>query len=524
MSLLYRALKKAEDKVKRPDPEPGPDIAPQPPVEEAGDKPRRNRLSRNGLLGLLVLLSVASVGGALYLPEIGDLLVPRAMPPPAPPVASAPAGPTAEEQAAEARRLAEEQRLAEAARLAEETRIAEEARLAEEARIAEEARLAEETRLAEEAEFAEEIRAAAERRIVEEQRRLDEFEATARAELALITRAVEEARREREALGIAQRLAHEQAAANAAEARNIEEQARETLTALRDEIAKRQAALSQMPSTPTAASASAAASGPEAVPQATPEPTAATATPVISPGGTVDVGALVTLQAGEPVPVAPAGPINIEREGSRAQGVLAGLITVIDESDYFRDRYNVAERSLNGGQARSALAIYDELLGRQPRDRVALLGRATALHQLNKTGDAIRAYETVLRIHPDELSALTNLLGLIGQQSPKIALQQLGRLYASHPSFGSVAAQMAMLYVRIGDNANAIRLMSEAAALTSDNPVYQINLAIMHDRAGDNEAAMNAYERALLIASGGAAGLPLSSDAIRERLRYLRAN
>ena len=524
MSLLYRALKKAEDKVKRPDPEPGPDIAPQPPVEEAGDKPRRNRLSRNGLLGLLVLLSVASVGGALYLPEIGDLLVPRAMPPPAPPVATAPVGPTAEEQAAEARRLAEEQRLAEADPLAEETRIAEEARLAEEARIAEEARLAEETRIAEEAEFAEEIRAAAERRIAEEQRRLDEFEATARAELALITRAVEEARREREALGIAQRLAREQAAANAAEARIIEEQARETLTALRDEIAKRQAALNQVPSPPAAASASAAASGPEAVPQAAPEPTAAKAAPVISPGGTVDVGALVTLQAGEPVPVAPAGPINIERESGRAQGVLAGLITIIDESDYFRDRYNVAERSLNGGQARSALAIYDELLGRQPRDRVALLGRATALHQLNKTGDAIRAYETVLRIHPDELSALTNLLGLIGQQSPKIALQQLGRLYASHPSFGSVAAQMAMLYVRIGDNANAIRLMSEAAALTSDNPVYQINLAILHDRAGDNEAAMNAYERALLIASGGAAGLPLSSDAIRERLRYLRAN
>ncbi|MCH7937804.1 MAG: hypothetical protein IH994_12060, partial [Proteobacteria bacterium] len=98
-------------------------------------------------------------------------------------------------------------------------------------------------------------------------------EATARAELALITRAVEEARREREALGIAQRLAHEQAASNAAEARNIEEQARETLTALRDEIAKRQAALNQVPSPPAAASASAAASGPEAVPQAAPEPT-----------------------------------------------------------------------------------------------------------------------------------------------------------------------------------------------------------------------------------------------------------
>ena len=147
-----------------------------------------------------------------------------------------------------------------------------------------------------------------------------------------------------------------------------------------------------------------------------------------------------------------------------------------------------------------------------------------SLHQLNRPDNAIHAYETMLRNHPDELTALTNLLGLIGQQTPKSALQQLGRLYRSHPSFGAVAAQMAMLHLRLGDKYNAIRFMSEAAALTPDNPVYQINLAIMHDRVGDLEAAVTAYERALKIASGNSNVLPLSSDAIRERLRYLRAN
>ena len=81
-----------------------------------------------------------------------------------------------------------------------------------------------------------------------------------------------------------------------------------------------------------------------------------------------------------------------------------------------------------------------------------------------------------------------------------------------------------MIHVKRGDNANAIRLMSEAVALTPANPAYQINLAIMHDRAGDTRAAMIAYERALLVASGSAAALPLSIDAIRDRLRYLRAN
>ena len=170
------------------------------------------------------------------------------------------------------------------------------------------------------------------------------------------------------------------------------------------------------------------------------------------------------------------------------------------------------------------MSIYDELLERQPRDRVALLGRATALHQMNQSGEAIRAYETVLRYHADDLGALTNLLGLIGQQTPRSALKQLGRLYKSNPSFGAVAAHMAMIHLQLGDGANAIRLMSEAAALAPANPVYRINLAIMHDRAGDGRAAVSAYERALLAAAGSAEALPLSMDAIRERLRYLRAN
>ncbi|MFP6729572.1 MAG: tetratricopeptide repeat protein [Alphaproteobacteria bacterium] len=199
------------------------------------------------------------------------------------------------------------------------------------------------------------------------------------------------------------------------------------------------------------------------------------------------------------------------------------MITVIDESDNFRDRYEAARRSLNAGAARSALSIYEELLGRQPSDRTALLGRATALHQLNRSGDAIHAYESVLRHHPDEFAALTNLLGLVGQQTPKSALQQLRRLYASNPSFGAVAAQMAMIHLNQGDSANAIRLMTEAAALALDNPVYQINLAIMHDQAGDVSSAVDAYEYALLVAAGSAEVLPLSLDAIRERLRYLGA-
>lgn len=237
------------------------------------------------------------------------------------------------------------------------------------------------------------------------------------------------------------------------------------------------------------------------------------------------VDEIITLQAGADVPAAPSDDILIERAPETANTALEGMITVIDESDYFRDRYAAAKRSRDGGAARSALAIYDELLARQPTDQVALLGRALALHRLGRGGDAVKAYETVLQRFPDELAALTNMLGLIGRQSPVKALSQLGRIYRINPSLAPVAAQMAMIHAQLGDSANAIRFMNEAAIIEPRNAGFQVNLAIMNDRAGNRDAAIGAYEQALAAAAAGnAQALPLSANAIRERLKYLRAN
>ena len=74
----------------------------------------------------------------------------------------------------------------------------------------------------------------------------------------------------------------------------------------------------------------------------------------------------MTRQAGDQGPAAPDEPILIERAPESDAGTVAGMITVIDESDYFRDRYAAARRALAAGAVRSALAIYDELLARQP--------------------------------------------------------------------------------------------------------------------------------------------------------------
>ncbi|MCH7932138.1 MAG: tetratricopeptide repeat protein, partial [Proteobacteria bacterium] len=223
-------------------------------------------------------------------------------------------------------------------------------------------------------------------------------------------------------------------------------------------------------------------------------------------------------------PKAGREPIRIERSQGRPSSDVSRMVTVVNESDYIRDRYAAARRALGAGQTEGALKIYEDLLGRYPNNRLALLGKANALHRLGRVGDAIRVYEETLSRYPDEMAALTNLLGLIGRQSPQNALGRLRRLYRVNPGFGPVAAQMALIHAQLGDHGNALRYMKEALALEPRNPVYQVNVAIMSDRAGDKREAVRAYERTLELIAADTTALPISPPAIRDRLRYLRAN
>ncbi len=82
-----------------------------------------------------------------------------------------------------------------------------------------------------------------------------------------------------------------------------------------------------------------------------------------------------------------------------------------------------------------------------------------------------------------------------------------------------------MIHARLGDSANALRFMAEAAAIEPRNASFQINLAIMNDHAGNRDGAIRAYEQALAAAAASSGqALPLTADAIRERLKYLRSN
>ena len=164
-------------------------------------------------------------------------------------------------------------------------------------------------------------------------------------------------------------------------------------------------------------------------------------------------------------------------------------LDVSDETASFRDRYDVAQRALRGGEPEVALALFDKMLRKLPTNREALVGRAASLHRLNRLSTAIITYKKVLRFHPNDPFAMTNLLGLIGRQAPEKALPELLRLHKENPGYGLLPAQIAMVYARIKDTRNAIMFMRRAVALDPNNAPYRLNLAVLYDRGGQNAEA-----------------------------------
>lgn len=116
------------------------------------------------------------------------------------------------------------------------------------------------------------------------------------------------------------------------------------------------------------------------------------------------------------------------------------------------------------GEYDDAIAVYRSAIAREDADAASWLKLGNALAILMRYGEAARAFEAALRRSPD-LAPAHNGLGA--------SLMHLGRTDA------------------------AIRALDRAAELDARDANPLMNLALLHERAGDRAAARDAWERAL---------------------------
>ncbi|MCB1531509.1 MAG: tetratricopeptide repeat protein [Alphaproteobacteria bacterium] len=181
-----------------------------------------------------------------------------------------------------------------------------------------------------------------------------------------------------------------------------------------------------------------------------------------------------------------------------------------------------AERAMTLGRYDSALTLYDELYTNNKRDPNILLGRAAALQKLGRNEEAIQTYDALLDLRPDNLEAQVNMLGLMGDRYPAVALQKLSDLKEKNPDNVSIIAQMAVAEAGLGRYDEAVRYLGVAASIEPQNALHLFNMAVIADRAGSRDEAIKYYERALEVDTVYGGGRTIPREAVFERLALLR--
>ncbi|PJB71338.1 MAG: hypothetical protein CO093_05445 [Alphaproteobacteria bacterium CG_4_9_14_3_um_filter_47_13] len=181
-----------------------------------------------------------------------------------------------------------------------------------------------------------------------------------------------------------------------------------------------------------------------------------------------------------------------------------------------------ANRALKLKRYDSALEMFNQLYSKNQRDQRILMGRAIAQQNSGMIESAIKSYEEIFDINPNNADAMLNMLGLLRQQYPSVALRRLLDLYRKHPGNAGVAAQIGVTQADLGNNEEAFRYLGMAASQEPQNALHMFNMAIIADRTGDTKGAIGYYERALELDAIYSSGRSIPRDTIYNRLATLR--
>jgi tetratricopeptide (TPR) repeat protein len=181
-----------------------------------------------------------------------------------------------------------------------------------------------------------------------------------------------------------------------------------------------------------------------------------------------------------------------------------------------------AQRAMSLGRYASALQIFEDLHRSNSRSPQVAMGRAIALQRLGRLEEAVLAYNDFLALKPNDINARVNMLGVMSQKYPAVALRQLLDLRREHSSHVGVTAQLAVTYAQTNDIDNAMKFLGVAAGMEPENPIHVYNMAVIADTSKKQKDAVLFYEEALEIDAVYGSKSSLPRDEIYERLARIR--
>ena len=106
------------------------------------------------------------------------------------------------------------------------------------------------------------------------------------------------------------------------------------------------------------------------------------------------------------------------------------------------------------------------------------------------------------------------------EDSPHDASYLLSRLVAQNPDSANILAYAAVAYNKVKNYDQAILMMQKAIVLDQGNVSYKYNLAVIYDKTGQYEKAIDLYSQ--VIRESTSDSEEFSLEQIKKRIEFIK--
>ncbi len=157
----------------------------------------------------------------------------------------------------------------------------------------------------------------------------------------------------------------------------------------------------------------------------------------------------------------------------------------------------ITSNSIAGGDTKSAAEALSSWIVKNPDDTPVRLQYGTLLMQTGNDSDAIRQYREILKLDPDNVTALNNLAWLVRDQDSTGAMASASRAAELAPNSSDVLDTLGWIKLKHGKEADSLPLFQRAHALSPNSGEISYHLALSLEATGSHNAARS-FLKALL--------------------------
>ena len=154
------------------------------------------------------------------------------------------------------------------------------------------------------------------------------------------------------------------------------------------------------------------------------------------------------------------------------------------------------EATWNSGDQGAAIDLLTSWLVKLPADQASSVRLASRYMAMGKESEAISVYYGMLKQAPDSVPTMNNLAWLLQDSDPKQALKFAEKAHLLAPESHSVTDTLAVVLSK-NEPSRAQSLIREALVASPGNPIYLYHQALIYQRAGKPEQALEIVKKLL---------------------------